>query len=153
MNERQEQELIDNDIEIIEDDKAEKCIVCPLNRVCIKAFECGGKKLTKGRLKTIECFYELHGQFDKKRKLFIKWQSFVDMDPKYFMEKMMVTYDILQEEALKDFSFAKGMQMLYLQMSIHKMKFGEKRQIENSSSVNASDNIKQLLNKIRDEKN
>lgn len=151
MNERQEQELLDNDIKIIEDSKPEKCITCPLNRVCIKAFYCNGEKLTKGRLKTVECFYEINGQFDKKRKLFIKWQSFVDMDPKYFMEKMMVTYDILEEEALKDFSFAKGMQMLYLQMSIHKMKFGERRQIETTNN-NASDDIKQLLNKVRDEK-
>ena len=152
MTELQEKTLLDNDIEIVEDDKIEKCFDCPLNRVCIKAFECKGK-LTASKMKKIECYYENHGEYNKKRQLFNKWQAFVDIDPKYFMEKMMVNFDILEDEARKDYSFAKGMQLQYLLMSIHKMKFGERNETRHTGAiVNASVDIKQLLDKVRDEK-
>jgi len=150
MTEQQEKELMDNEFNIIADNKPEKCIKCPLNRVCPKAFECEGK-LTPNKMKDIECWYELNSKFNEKRKLFVKWQSFVDIDPKYFMEKMMVNFDILEQEAIKDYSFAKGMQLQYLLMSIYKMKFGERKEIQNNI-VNASVDIKQLLDKVRDEK-
>ena len=149
MTERQERELADNEFEIIEDEKIEKCIDCPLNRVCIRAFESDSPIKKKDDLKFIECAYEKEGQWDEKRKLFFKWQSFVDSDPKYFMEKMMINYDLLEQEAMQDFSFAKGMQLQYLLMSIHKIKFGEKKEIQNKT-VNASVDIKQLMDKLRD---
>ena len=150
MTERQEREMLDNDYVIVEDTKPEKCFDCPLNRVCLEAFHTD-KKLTKTLMPKIECYYEVNGQFDEKRKLFNKWQSFTDTDPKYFMEKMMITQSMLEQEALKDFTFAKGMQLMYLDMSIYKMKFGERKQIE-TSSVNASIDIKQLMDKMRDDK-
>jgi len=149
MTERQERELMDNDFEIIEDEKYEKCIECPLNRVCMRAFE--GKVKKKEDLKLVECAYEKEGKWDDKRKLFHKWQSFVDMDPKYFMEKMMMNYDVLEQEAKADFSFAKGMQLQYLLMSIYKMKFGERKEIQNNT-VSASVDIKTLMDKMRDDK-
>ena len=151
MTERQEKELLGNDFEVIEDGKPELCIDCPLNRVCVKAFLCEGKKLTKENMKTIPCWYEINGKYDEKRKLFIKWQSFVDIDPKYFVEKMMMNYETLEEEAKRDYSFAKGMQLQYLLMSIYKMKFGERREIE-SKVINASVDIKELMDKVRDSK-
>ena len=151
MTERQERELVDNEFEIIDDVKAELCIKCPLNRVCTKAFYVNGERLTKNKMAFVECFYELNGQYDKKRQLFNKWQAFVDIDPKYFMEKMMINYDLLEEEAVKDFNFAKGMQLQYLLMSMHKLKFGEKREV-NSNVVNASVDIKELMDKVRMDK-
>jgi hypothetical protein len=151
MTERQERELADNEFEIVEDSKPELCIKCPLNRVCVDAFKLVGEKLTKDKMSSIECYYELNGMFDKKRQLFNKWQQFVDIDPKYFMEKMMVNYDVLEEEALKDYSFAKGMQLQYLLMSMYKMKFGEKREIE-TKTINASVDIKELMERVRLEK-
>lgn len=150
MTERQERELLDNDFDIIEDKTIEKCIDCPLNRVCIKAFE-SEEKVTKFTMERAKCWYELNGQYNEKRKLFTKWQSFVDTDPKYFMEKMMVNYDTLEQEAIKDYSFPKGMQMQYLLMSIYKLRFGERKEITNNS-VNATVDIKQLMDKMREDK-
>jgi hypothetical protein len=150
ITEQQERELVDNDFEVIEDGDAELCIKCPLNRVCKDAFKTN-EKLTKDKMKTIRCYYELNGLYDKKRLLFNKWQAFVDLDPKYFMEKMMMNYDVLEEAALSDYSFAKGMQLQYLLMSMHKLKFGEKREVENRT-INASVDIKELMDKVRAEK-
>ena len=151
MSEKQERELVDNEFEIVEDDKPELCIKCPLNRVCSDAFRLVGEKLTKEKMRTIECYYELNGMYDKKRRLFNKWQQFVDIDPKYFMEKMMINYDILEEEAVKDYSFAKGMQLQYLLMSMYKMKFGEKKEVENRV-ISASGDIKELMEKVRQDR-
>lgn len=147
MTDRQERELIDNEFVVVEDDKPELCINCPLNRVCTKAFV-SDKKIKKSDIAKIECWYEKVGKFEEKRKLFIKWQSFVDNDPKYFMEKMMVNFDTLEEEARIDYTFAKGMQLHYLLMSMYKMKFGERKEIQ-QNNVSATVDIKALMDKLR----
>lgn len=149
MRDSQKDELANNDFEIVEnsaDDEIEKCIDCPLNRVCEKAYlGC----VTKKEMKSCECWYEKNGRWQEKRALFNRWQAFVDVEPKYFMEKMMQNYHTLEQEAVSDYSFAKGMQLQYLLMSIYKMKFGEKRQIENNSS-NVTVDIQRLLDSKRE---
>lgn len=141
--------LANNTIDIVEDDKPEKCIDCPLNRVCVDAFGGPDVKLTKSVMNSCECVLEIEGRYAEKRKLFNDWQSYVDNDPKYFMERMMITQKMIEKEAFKDFSFAKGMQLQYMNMAIHRLKFGEKREI-NTQNVSASVDIKALMDKVRD---
>lgn len=150
MTDRQKKDLSQNDFVVIEDNKPEKCIDCPLNRVCQYAFEIDGK-IRRDSMDRAVCYYEVKGDYKEKRDLFNQWQSFVDMDPKYFLEKMMMNYKVLEEEAKNDSSFAKWMQLNYLLMSIHKMKFGDRQIVENRT-LNVSGDIQKLLDKVRDEK-
>lgn len=148
---KQERELLDNEFEIIEDNIPSKCMDCPLNRVCTYAFEkIDGTETSAIGMDKVLCYYEVKHLYSEKRRLFNKWQSFVDSDPKYFLEKMMVNYDLIEKEAINDFTFAKGMQLQYLLMSIYKMKFGEKT-VNQNQIVSATVDIQKLLDKVRDE--
>ena len=133
--------------------KPEKCINCVLNRVCERAFTIDNVSVPKAKYAEVECHYETKGKFREKIDLLNKWQSFVESDPKYFLERLMLSYSQLEKEAYKDFSYAKGLQMNFLLQSIFKLKFGEKKQVEsntNNTSTNITADIQQLLDLKRD---